>query len=257
MQYQKELDLLDKHVKAIYEKAIKSVVDVTFKKEQDIVTSTDLYVEKHLIEKIKSSFPTDLFHSEEFHNQTELKNRTWIIDPIDGTSNYASNLPLYVVQIALYDKGDLALAYVFAPKLDKTYYAIKDQGAYLNGKRYFANDISHQTNFMMTMVGLSHSAKDILIYQKMFNLSVQNKYKLRMLGTMGLELSLTSEGVFDIFYSNVTNLWDLAPGVLLAKEAGALLINQLGKSYQLQDEKLFVCKNEKAKQIVIKEILAL
>ena len=65
-----------------------------------------------------------------------------------------------------------------------------------------------------------------------------------MLGSIGLELALASEGVFDLFYSNVTNIWDLYPGILLLREAKAILVNEKGLEYQLGDKNLFVCKNE-------------
>ena len=71
-----------------------------------------------------------------------------------------------------------------------------------------------------------------------------------MLGSIGLELALMSEGVYDMFYSNVTNIWDLYPGILLLKEAGAILLNERMEAYQLQDLNLFVARNEEVKEIL-------
>jgi len=166
MNYQKELDLLKRVTKDIYEETILKVKDVTFKGEQDIVTSTDLYIERHLIKEIKAQFPSDTFHTEEYHSKTVLEDRMWLIDPIDGTSNYASNLGLYVVQIALYDKGDIVLSYIYAPMFNKTYYAIKGEGAYLNDQRYHVSDINKPSNFMISMVGLSHKSEDKTYFKK-------------------------------------------------------------------------------------------
>jgi myo-inositol-1(or 4)-monophosphatase len=255
MKYKKELDLLKEIVKPTYEDATLYAKDVAFKGVQDIVTSTDLYIEKHLIKKILETFPNDLFHSEEYHSKTTLDNRMWIIDPIDGTSNYAADLGLYVVQIALYDQDDIALSFVYVPKFNKTYYAIKGEGAYINDKPYKTTDKNQPSNFMISMCGLSHKKEDKSYFKKIIDLSITHKYKLRILGTMGLELTLSSEGVFDLFYSNVTNLWDLCPGILLVREAGAILLNEKGEPYQLGDENLFVCKDEQALQLVKTEIL--
>ena len=255
MNYLKELNLLKNIVKPIYKDACKYAKETTFKGEQDIVTSTDLYIEKHLINKILETFPNDMFHSEEYHSRTDLKNRMWIIDPIDGTSNYAVNLDLFVVQIALYDQDDIALSFVYVPKFDKTYYAIKGHGAYLNDQRILLSDMNQPSNFMISMVGLSHKNEDKTIFKKIIDLSITHKYKLRMLGSIGLELSLASEGIFNLFYTNVTNLWDLCPGILLSREAGAILLNEKGLPYHLGDKHLFVCKNEQAKNVLLKNIL--
>lgn len=254
MKYNQELNLLKDIVKPIYNDAVHFAKSVTFKGEQDLVTSTDLYIEKHLIEAIKKTFPNDLFHSEEYNSHTDLNDRTWIIDPIDGTSNYAVDLSLYVVQIALYDQNDIALSFIYAPKFDKIYYAIKGQGAYVNDQRYLVTDKNQPSNFMISMCGLSHKNEDKSYFKQVIDLSITHRFKLRILGTMGLELALTSEGIFNLFYSNVTNLWDLCPGILLSQEAGAILLNEQGKPYQLGDENLFICKDEHAKAILLKHI---
>ncbi len=251
MNYKKELDLLKIEIKRIYNQTKNQEILTKSKGEQDIVTSMDLYIEEEIIKAIKKEFPNDFFHTEEFHHETIIKNRTWVIDPIDGTSNYAKNLGLFVVQIALYDQSDIVLSYVYAPELDKTYYAIKGNGAYLNDHPYHVND-HHSSTFMISMVGLSHKKEDKIYYKKIIDYSIEHKYKLRMLGSVGLEIALTSEGIFDLFYTNVTNHWDLYPGILLLREAGAILLNEQGKVYQLDDLNLFACKNEEVKDKLLK-----
>lgn len=244
MHYQKELELLKTHVPRLYKEVKHQVKTVTFKDGGDIVTTTDLFIEKHLIEEINKVFPTDTFLSEEFHKDGVLQNRVWLIDPIDGTSNYAVDLDLFVVQIALYDHDDLALSFIYYPALNKTYYAIKGEGAFINGKKYSVNDNKKPSNKMMSMVGITSKNSDKKIYKTLLEYGIDNQYKLRMLGSIGLELAIASEGIFTVFYTNVKNLWDLAPGVLLARESGALLFNEKGESYRLNDEHLFVVRNE-------------
>lgn len=255
MKYQKELDLIKSITKNIYTEAISHARETSFKGEQDIVTSTDLYIEKQLVSAIKNTFPSDHIHSEEFYNKTTLKNRTWLIDPIDGTSNYAANLGLYVVQIALYDDKDIVLSYIYAPILNKKYHAIKGEGAYLNDKKYHKSDQLDPSNFMISMVGLSHHQSDKTYFKKIIDLSIKHKYKTRMLGSIGLELALTSEGIFDLFYTNVSNLWDLCPGILLVREAGYTLINEKNETYKLQDSHLFVLRDQYSIDITRKHIL--
>ncbi|BCR36079.1 inositol monophosphatase [Mariniplasma anaerobium] len=257
MTYEKELNLIKNVTKKIYEDAILTVKKTSFKGEQDIVTSTDLYIERHLIDAIKSNFSDDFIHSEEYHNKTVLKDRTWLIDPIDGTSNYASNLGLYVVQIALYDKADIVLSYIYAPKFNKTYYAIKGKGAYLNDQKYHVSDQHDPSNFMISMVGLSHKQSETSYFKAILDLAIEHKYKTRMLGSIGLELALTSESIFNLFYTNVTNLWDLCPGVLLVREAGLLVVNENFETYKLGDQHLFVCRDTQTLNIIKEHILNL
>ena len=253
MDYKKELVLLKTSIKDIFEKSNNFKTDIAYKGKEDIVTSTDLYVEKQIIKTIKEEFPNDYFHSEEFNSNTELKDRTWIIDPIDGTSNYAIDLDLFVLQIALYDQGDIVLAYIYAPKLNKTYYAVKNSGAFLNEENYNINN-KKSSNFMMSLVGLTHNKNNNHYFNRLIDLAVDNKFKLRMLGSIGLELAFASEGIFNIFYTNVVNLWDIYPGILLLRESGAILLNEKGETYNLSDKNLFVCKDLKAKKLLVDNI---
>jgi len=244
MGYEKELALLKNHVKRIYKDVFSKGFDTSFKGVQDIVTSSDLEVESQLVALLKEAFPGDHFHTEESYASTELKPRTWVIDPIDGTSNYASHLNLYVIQIALYDQGDIVLSYVYFPGFDKTYTALKGHGAFINDQPYLVSSHQEQANFLVSMVGFTQKHSDKTYYQRLLKWSQSNQYKIRMLGSIGLEMCFTSEGIFDLFYSNVTNIWDIYPGILLLREAGAILVNEKGKPYRLnQDSHLFACKN--------------
>lgn len=249
MKYQNELRVIEENIKKIFEETSNNFTTEN-KGEQDIVTSNDLFIERRLTEVIKANFPEDNFHTEEFYNETKLKDRTWIIDPIDGTSNYARGLELFVMQLALFDKGDIVFSYIYVPLFNKTYYAIKGEGAYFNGKRYHLNQEMNGNNIMLSLVGFTHKTPDKTYYHKLLNSAIIHKYKLRMLGSIGLELALMSEGVYDMFYSNVTNIWDLYPGILLLKESGAILLNERMEAYQLQDLNLFVARNEEVKEIL-------
>lgn len=243
MKYNDELSLLKTNVKRIYEKAISQVVSSKLKGEQDIVTNTDLFIEIELVKLIKEKFNDDNLLTEEYHSLESLRDRTWIIDPIDGTSNYASGLSEYVVQIAFFDEGDIQLSYVYYPGQSDEFYAVKGFGAYLNDERYWAFNRA-ETTFMISMVGITHKLTDKYYYKKILEVAIEKKYKMRMFGSIGLELALASNGVFNLFYSNVTTIWDLYPGILLLREAGAILLNEKGLVYKLGDTNLFVCKNE-------------
>jgi myo-inositol-1(or 4)-monophosphatase len=249
--YQKELELLKEVVPRIYEDATKIKKEIAYKDGNEVVTTIDLYIEEKVIDAVLKAFPNDTFLSEEFHKDGILQNRTWLIDPIDGTSNFSVELDLFVIQIALYDQGDFVLSYIYHPRNKNTYVAIKNKGAYLNGERYHLKDIKCNRHVLMSLVGVTTKDKEKSYYHKLIDYGMANQTKLRILGSIGLELSLASEGILNVFYSGVTNLWDIAPGLLLCREAGAHIFNEHGLDYKLNDNHLFVTDNEIRKNLII------
>mgnify|MGYP002398920804 CR=1 FL=1 len=255
MKYKKELELLVKSVPEIYHKAVSNETKITFKQRNEVVTSTDLYIEEELIKIIHRQFPDDRIHSEEFNRNTELGDRTWLIDPIDGTSNYVHKLNLFVIQVALYDKGEVVLSYIHVPTISKTFYATKGEGSFLNGKQISVYSLGKQPNRLMSMVGLSHQTeKDKSIFMHLIAFSYKNDIKIRILGSLGYEMAAMAEGSFVMLYTDVTNYWDIAPGLLLVKEAGGLVVNKKGEPYVLDDSHLFMFCDKEIMQEVLNSI---
>jgi len=245
MNYKRELELLQSTIPNLFEKTESSKKQVSYKSRDEIVTSSDLYIEQELINAILKEFPNDRFYSEEFNKNSSLQNRTWLIDPIDGTSNYAHQLDMFVIQVALYDQGDFVLSYIYAPRVHKTYHAIKGYGAYLNNTRIHTIQDADSRNRLMSLVGITHhSDSDKSMFQKMIQFCQQNKIKIRMLGTMGFEMAHLAQGSFVLLYTDVKNPWDIGPGLLLVREAGGEIVNQYLKPYSIGDNHLFAYANE-------------
>jgi len=255
MNYQKELDLLLKFIPNIFLETEKQERQISYKKKSEIVTSSDLFIERSIINLVLSVFPNDHFHSEEFNRDTLIQDRTWFIDPIDGTSNYAHNLDMFVIQIALYDQGDLVLSYIYAPRVNKIFYAVKGEGAYLNGKRIHTSSTLEDKNRLLSLVGISHDPeKDKSLFYQMIDFANKERIKVRILGSLGFELSELAEGSFTLLYTDVTNYWDIAPGVLLVREAGGIFINELGEPYKLGENHMIACADETIKNKIIEKI---
>lgn len=251
MKYQKELELLQNTVAKLFEETEKETKEVSFKDMNEVVTSSDLYIEQELIKAIKNNFPEDHFHSEEFNKNTVIKDRTWIIDPIDGTSNYVNRLDLFVNQVAFYDKGEIVLSFINVPRAHKTFYAIKGEGAFLNGKKIHTTS-SESKNKLMSLVGISHQTnKSKEHFFDLIDYASLNNVKVRMLGSLGYELAATAEGSFVILYTDVTHFWDIAPGLLLIKEAGGIVVNEHAKQYVLGDRHMFCFCDEKMRNHVV------
>lgn len=243
--YSQEMDLLKRIVPRIFETTEKTITEISYKSKDEIVTSSDLYIEQEIIKAILNEFPNDRFYSEEFHKDSSLEDRTWLIDPIDGTSNYAHGLDMFVVQVALFDQGDFVLSYIYAPRIHKTFTAMKGEGAYLNGEKIHTESDTSSPNRLMSLVGISHqSDHDKSMFQEMINFSKLNKIKIRMLGTMGFEMAHLAQGALALLYTDVKNPWDIAPGIVLVKEAGGIIVNESGEPYRIGDTHLFALANE-------------
>ncbi|MGD9909862.1 MAG: inositol monophosphatase [Candidatus Izemoplasmatales bacterium] len=246
------MNLLKRIIPKVFEATEKSIKQVSYKSKDEIVTSSDLYIEKEIIRSILEEFPNDRFFSEEFHKDSSLEDRTWLIDPIDGTSNYAHGLDMFVVQVALYDHNDFVLSYIYAPRINKTFTAIKGEGAYLNEERIHTEKDTTSPNRLFSLVGITHqSDNDKSMFQEMIQFSQRNKIKLRMLGTMGFEMAHLAQGAFSLLYTDVYNPWDIAPGIVLVKEAGGIISNEFGEPYKIGDTHLFAFAN----QVVMNEVI--
>ncbi len=209
-------------IKAV-EKASKSVIrdfgeieklQVSKKGPRDFVTKTDRNVEKILIEelsKIKSNYS---FLSEEI-GKIDNKDREniWIIDPIDGTTNFLHGIPHFAICIALESKKEIVSGLIYDPIKDEMFYAEKNKGAYLNNQRLRVSNknLIDECLFSSNNEGVKFS-----------NLN------MRLSGCAALDLAYVASGRLDGFFHNKINIWDVASGALLVKEAGGI-VNDLDK----------------------------
>ena len=202
------------------EKASKSIIrdfgeleklQVSKKSPNDFVTKTDKHVEKILIEelsKIKKNFS---FITEETGNiKNKDKENIWIIDPIDGTTNFLHGIPHFAICIAHKSKGEILSGLIFDPIKDEMFFAEKDKGAYLNNQRL---RVSKKNSLDDCLFSSNHEGV------KFCNLN------MRCSGSVGLDLAYVAAGRLDGFFHNKINLWDVAAGEILVKEAGGIVNN--------------------------------
>ena len=178
----------------------------------DLVTNLDLEIEKFLISKMKESYPDYDIVSEEFNSKKQVTNNCFIIDPIDGTINFANGIPLWAIQVACVQNGKTIASVISLPKLNELYWA--DQtGAYLNGKQIHVCEINIK-DAIYTVEGSKH----LEIMQNMRDYT----YKDRRVGCVGVAFSFTAAGRLHgaVFVSD--NVWDYEPGLYLIKQAGGI-----------------------------------
>lgn len=220
--YEREYNVLSAAVIDAYEtKFSRMNVSVMDKSRFDVVTENDLRIEEYIIEIIKREFPGDLILSEEKNPDTVVSNRTWTIDPIDGTFNMSRRSPLYGIQCALYLNGEIVFSIVYLPELNEFYSAQMNCGSYLNGSKIGVSksDLEHSA---VSFGDFPHTRPDDFNDEhKLMKRLSERIAKIRMFGSACIDFVYLASGRIDGTVLFTKNKWDIAPGILIAREAGA------------------------------------
>jgi len=192
--------------------------------ETDLVTSADLEAEKIIIGLISTAFPSDQFLSEEFNSDVKdnsvYQKPLWIIDPIDGTRNYAHGIPHCAVSIAYADKGTVLAAVVHCPFTSETFSAVKGRGAFLNDRPIHLRSVTKLREALIC-TGFAGIHRDMKRQMEQLTKVLSNCAELRRIGAASLDICWLACGRLDGFYESLKP-WDIAAACLIAREAGAL-----------------------------------
>jgi myo-inositol-1(or 4)-monophosphatase len=189
-------------------------LQVSKKGPRDFVTKTDKYIEKILIEELSKTKKNYSFLSEEVGSiKNKDKDNIWIIDPIDGTTNFLHGIPHFAICVALESKKEIISGLIYDPIKDEMFYAEKNKGAYLNNQRL---RVSNKNLIDECLFSSNHEGV------KFSNLN------MRYSGCAALDLAYVASGRLDGFFHNKINIWDVAAGALLVEEAGGI-VNDLDK----------------------------
>jgi myo-inositol-1(or 4)-monophosphatase len=196
--------------------------DVSLKQASDFVTRVDKESEHVIIQTIKERFPQHFFLSEESLKDTENTYR-WIIDPLDGTTNYIHGFPMFAVSIALEHKGEIILGVVLDPLRDELFTAEKGCGAYLNGSPIRVSTASVLSECLLA-TGFPFRKKDMIdLYLQAFRNIFLRVSGIRRAGSAALDLAYLAAGRCDGFFELGLSPWDIAAGSILIKEAGGIV----------------------------------
>lgn len=191
--------------------------------DSDIVTVADKESEASILEYIHQNFPSHGIISEESGKEHEDREWRWVIDPLDGTTNFAAGLPAFCVSIALEHNGEAVVGVVFAPYLGELFYAVDGYGAWLNGRRIHCSDKA-QLSKAVVATGMPYDRND----NPDNNLSEISRMAMRVrgirrMGSAAIDLCYTAAGFFDAYWELNLKRWDVAAGQLIAAEAGAMI----------------------------------
>lgn len=189
--------------------------------QQNLVTEYDIASQKLILSKIKGYFPTHQFLAEEEDiNDPPSDEIRWIVDPLDGTVNFAHNIPLFSVSIAAAKGNEILAGVVYQPMLEELYIAEKGSGAYLNGHK-LAVSASSSFEKVMLSTGFPYDvAQNPLGCIDRFAKMARLGSPIRRMGVASLDLAYIAAGRFDIFWEAGLQPWDMAAGKLLIEEAG-------------------------------------
>lgn len=194
-----------------------------YKSDHELVTSTDLAIDAYLCEQIHNTFPDHLILSEESSPDLLVAQQSntpvWVIDPIDGTINYAQGLLHVAVSIAVFYQGQRWVGVVHAPFLNETYSAIKGRGAWLNDEDIRVSARDDLRNAIVA-TGFPYQKDTIPELMKTLSSVLSSCQDIRRNGSAALDLCAVARGQMDAYYESVKP-WDMAAGALIAAEAGA------------------------------------
>jgi myo-inositol-1(or 4)-monophosphatase len=196
-----------------------------YKMDREMVTQSDLMSERLLRESLDTIFPGLPFIGEEsFDGQLPDENCFWLVDPLDGTNNFAHGYPVFSVSIALVEDGSVSLGCVHDPLRDETFFAIQGGGASLNGERISVSATTSISDALIATGFPYHRREEKLGFSlEPLEYFLRRAQGIRRGGSAALDLSYVACGRLDGFYEEHLKPWDMAAGALLVKEAGGLL----------------------------------
>lgn len=210
--------------------------EISYKGEINLVTEMDRRSERMIVETLSRSFPEHRIMAEE---ETIIENGSefmWIIDPLDGTTNYAHGYPCFSVSVALEQSGVVILGIVYDPMRNELFTAVKGNGAYLNDERVRVSTTEQLIQSLLS-TGFPYdrtvSKDNNLNY---FSALIMASQEIRRDGSAALDLCAVAAGRFDGFWELKLNPWDVAAGSIIVEEAGGTVTNLSGEAFSVYDK---------------------
>ncbi len=256
---------MDKYLKAAKEAAHKAgrmlkenfheAREISFKGVVDLVTNFDNQSQKIIFQHLSRCFPDHDFLAEEGLDKTRGSEFQWIIDPLDGTTNYAHSFPVFTVSVALEAKGEVTLGVVYDPMREDTFWAIKGDGAYLNRRKIKVSPID-DLNQSLLATGFPYDIRVSDVNNiSHFNNFLIRAQAIRRCGSAAMDLCYVACGRFDGFWELKLKPWDMAAGALIVQEAGGRVSDFHGQEFSLTGSELLASNGLIHQQMV--EVLRL
>ncbi|MGF7042403.1 inositol monophosphatase family protein [Mucilaginibacter lappiensis] len=211
---------------------------IEYKGLNDLVSYVDKTAEKIIVEGLRKILPEAGFITEEKTTTTLGERYNWIIDPLDGTTNFIHGLPAFSVSIALKEYDELVLGVVYEINQDECFYAWKDAPAYLNNSEIKVSNNKKVADSLLATGFPYYDFGKQAAYIELFADLMKNCHGLRRIGSAAVDLAYTACGRFEAFYEYNLNAWDVAAGIVIVKQAGGQVVNFKGGEEVLETREL-------------------
>lgn len=218
-----------------------------------LVTNADFEAQDKAVSILRKACPDFGFLTEEAEPEISSSPGKWIIDPLDGTTNFIHGFPMFCVSIAAEWAQDLVVGVIHHPVLKETYVGIRGQGARLNGRRLKVSQTGDLRSSLLT-TGFSYRKEEMLGEEMTIFKKLSGEVRaIRRPGSAALDLAYTARGVFDAFWERRLSPWDVAAGVLLVREAGGKVTDFAGNPFRIQNSEL-LASNPKLHPALLRKI---
>lgn len=210
----------------------------------NLVTEYDKASEKIIIDHIRKTYPEHGFLAEETGASLSKESPVlWVIDPLDGTMNFAHDIPIFTISIAALVNGQVEIGIIYQPMTDELFIANKENGAYLNGLKLKVSSVS-SLDFAVGSTGFPYDMNETRRTAiKQFNSFLQVGNPIRILGSAALHLAYVSAGRFDLYWGATLHPWDIAAGKILVEEAGGVITHYDGSPHTIFDNPTVIAAN--------------
>jgi len=220
-----------------------STSDIEVKGFNDFVTHVDKEAEQRLISELKKMTPDAGFIAEEDQSLKASSEYNWIIDPIDGTTNFIHSIPVFAISIALSFKDETVLGIVYEINSDECFHAIKGGRAFLNDQVISVSKNEKLSNGLIA-TGFPYNDFSLLEpYLSLFKDVMQSSRGIRRLGSAAVDLAYVACGRFDVFYEYSLKPWDIAAGAFIVQQAGGRVTDFRGKSDFIFGQRIIATNN--------------
>ena len=223
--------------------------EIEEKSSNNFVTWVDKTSEIKLLKGLREILPGSGFIGEENTQGNHKADYTWIVDPLDGTTNFIHNIPLYCISIGLMHKDEIIVGVIYEINSKECFYAWKGGGAYLNGRRIAVSDTKSVKDALLATGFPYYDYGRLDEYLELFKHLMQHSHGLRRLGSAAADLAWVACGRFDAFYEYGLSPWDVAAGILLVKEAGGKVSDFKGGDNYLFGGEIIVANNHIFKEL--------
>jgi len=226
----------------IYEERLKfTSEDIIHKGSADMVTYVDKTAESMIVKALRELLPESGFIAEEGTAKDQGEKFRWVIDPLDGTTNFIHGISPYAVSIALMEDQEIILGVIYEISLNEIFYAWKGSKAYLNGKEIQVSKAAKTADSLIATGFPYYDFSKLDRYLEAMNYFMRNSHGMRRLGSAAADMAYVASGRFEGFYEHALHSWDVAAGIIILKQAGGRVCDFQGGEHYLFGGEMIAC----------------